>query len=179
MDDPAFEVGHAGPLRDEPLGMPVIALAHPQKTARHVERLAAGAALALDAPALCPAIPVGALHLDGVAEMRAQPVVGDRFAQIVKDLGATGDGRAIPGLEVEAIGEKIAVRSHPRVAMQAPGAAVACHGVDDNETPLGSAAEGVGRSDAGNAGANHQNVDMLDDVRCRYVIAHRCPLFPA
>lgn len=56
--------------------------------------------------------------------------------------------------------------------MQAPGAAVARHGVDDSEVPRGIATEGLGRRDAGNARADNQNVDMLDDVRSRFVVAH-------
>jgi hypothetical protein len=107
---------------------------------------------------------IGALHLDALAEVRGQSVVDDGLTKVIEDLGATGDGRATPRPEVEAIGKKIAVRPHPWIAMQAPGAAVVCHGVDNKETPLGSAAEGGGGSDGGNAAANHQNVDMPDGI---------------
>lgn len=39
---------------------------------------------------------VGALHLDALAEVRGQSVIGDGLTKAIEDLGATGDGRATP-----------------------------------------------------------------------------------
>ena len=90
-------------------------------------------------------------------------VLVDHLAEVLEDLLGAGDGRAEPRLEPVAEGEQVAVGADARVAVRPPRAAEAVEGIEEQEGGARALLLQVdGASDAGDAGAHDEDVDVLD-----------------
>ena len=149
VHDAALEALHARPLRRVALGMAVVALAHPQELRGEAHRLqrwpSCALRLGLDQPAALRARPLRRADGMAVADVRRQTVVVDHLAQVLQDLLRGGDGLAHPGLEAVAEGEQVAVGADARVAVRAPGAAVAGLRLQDQRSACPGIAAAGGR----------------------------------
>jgi hypothetical protein len=98
-----------------------------------------------------------------VADVPGQVVLLDDLVEVVQDLAAGGDGRPAPRLVPVAVGEQVAVRARPGVAVRPPGAAAGVLRLEDHEAALGELrTQPVRGTDAGHAGTDDQDVDVLD-----------------
>ena len=86
------------------------------------------------------------------------------LAQVGQDLVRRRDGVLVaPRLELVAEGVQIGIRSNPRIAEQIPRTAGCTARLEDGVGPVGVILLQVVRgTDAGDAGADDQDVDMLD-----------------
>ena len=71
-----------------------------------------------------------------VADVRPKLFVLDGRCKVVQDLLARGNGLALPGLEVIAKREEVAVRACARVFVNQPGAPGGLHGIHDEKAQL-------------------------------------------
>jgi hypothetical protein len=96
-----------------------------------------------------------------VADVLVEAVLVDDLVEVGEDLLARRDRRAAPRLEPVTVGEQVTVRAHPRVPVGPPGSAPVVLGVQDEESSVGELVSQVVRgTDAGNAGADDEDVDM-------------------
>ena len=86
MDDPALEAFHARPFGCVALGVPVVALAHPEEVRREPNVLAGVGARGLDRPALLRARPARRGNPVAVADVPAEVVLLDDLAHVGQDL---------------------------------------------------------------------------------------------
>ena len=184
VDDPAAEPVHPRPLGRVALRVPVVALAHPEEAGREAHRLAGVRPDGLDGPEALRARPARRGDLVPVADVPAEVVLLDDLAHVLEDLGGGRDRRAGPGLEAVAEGVEVAVRPDARVAVGEPGAAEAVLDLEDDEAGPGALLrEVVGPTDAGDARADDQHVDVLGLPRRgpgkRRCLGHRSRPFPA
>ena len=162
MHDAALEGLHPRPFRGVAFRMPVIALAHPQEIRREGQRFAAVGLDRLDGPQICPARPARRGDLVAVADMRLKPVFGDHLAHIAANFGGGRDRRRGPGLEAIAEGVQVAVGADAGIAVGQPGAAKAFLGFEHDKTCTGQLrGQVIGAADAGDAGADDQDIEML------------------
>ncbi len=170
VDDGAGEVVEAGDLGGEPALVVVVARAAPQHVAGHRGRgrLPAGDVGALDGdrPAGGARVPVGGRHPPGVADQPVDVVLRGDGAQVVEDRGAVGQRPvAAPRAPREAEGEHVGVRADAGVAEQVPGAAGALPRLQHGHRAGGVLdREPAGGADAGEAGTDDQDVDVLGGV---------------
>ena len=123
VDDRPPEFVHTLPLGCIALLVAVVALAHPQEAGGEVRDVATVSALRLNNPVLVFAGPGGAQYLVLIANVLVDVVVLDSLSQVVQDRVGRGDRFARPGLEAIAEGVQVAVRTHARVTVLAPGTA--------------------------------------------------------
>ena len=98
-----------------------------------------------------------------VADMPVESVLGDDLAHIGEDFRGGRDRRRSPRLETIAEGVKVAVGADAGKTMRQPGAAKALLGFKDDKAgarELGG--EVIGAADAGDTGADDQDVEMFD-----------------
>ena len=173
MDDPALVAVHAGPVGGVALVVLVIALAHPQETGAELEHLAGVAATHGEPPLALGAGPGCRDDLMPVADVSAELVLLDHLAHVAQDFLGGGDRCAGPGLETVAEGVELAVRAYAGVAVRDPGAAEAVLGFQHQVAGAGALGlEVVGSADAGDAGADDDDVKELRAVHLR--IVRRC-----
>jgi hypothetical protein len=97
-----------------------------------------------------------------VADMRLKPVFGDDLAHIGANFRGGRDRCAGPWLEAVAEGVKIAVGADAGIAVGQPGAAKALLGFEHDEAGAGKLhRQVIGAADAGDAGADDQDIEML------------------
>jgi hypothetical protein len=162
VQDLAFEIGHAGPIRRVSFGVFVIALAHVKEISGEAAGLPRAGADGLHGPKIIIAGPMGGHDFMAVANMPGEVVFGDHVVQVFHDFGAGGDGRADPWLETVAEGKKIAIRTNAGITMGEPGASEALLGFQDGEAGAGTLRrQVVGAADARNAGADNEHVHMF------------------
>ncbi len=162
MDDLALEVIHARPFRRVPLGVAVVALAHPEEAGREVLRLAGIRAGRLDRPAVLCARPLRRGDPVVVADVPLKAVLLDHLAHVLEDLFGGGDGCARPRLEAVAEGIEVAIGADAGVAVHPPGPAEAIEAFEDDEAgarALGG--EVVGATDPGDARANDEDIEVF------------------
>lgn len=161
--------------------MAVITLAHPQEVGGIVGNLAAVQAPRLDQPQLFRAAPGGTQDLVLVANVPVDAVVFNGFLQVVEDGVGLGNGLARPGLEAVAEGVQIAVGTHPRVGVLAPGTAEGRLVFQQHKGLAGAFfPQVVGGADTGNTGADDQYVKMLTAGGVQVVyLGHGCYLASA
>ncbi len=127
-------------------------------------------ALDIDNPARVVAGPRRAQHLVVEAHLVVDAVFGCGLTQIGQDFVGGGDGVVVaPRLELVTEGVQIGVRADAGVAEQIPGAAGGAAGLQDGVGLVRVLfLQVVGGTDAGNAGADDEYIDMLDaaDDRC-------------
>ena len=166
MDDPALEGLHPRPLGRVALRVAVIALAHPEEVRGEADRLAGVRPRALERPEILLARPAGRGDPVPVADVRAEVVLVDDLAHVGEDLRGRRDRRAGPGLEAIAEGVEVAVGADARIAMGDPRAAEAFLRLEDDEARAGALlGEVIGATDAGNSGADDQDVEVLGLLR--------------
>ena len=97
--------------------------------------------------------------------MTGEVVVLDHLAHVGQDLLGRGDRLACPRLEAIAEGIEVAVGANPRIAMGEPRAAEALLRLQhDKARARALLTEMVGAAHTGNAGADDQDVEMLDGL---------------
>jgi len=95
-----------------------------------------------------------------------ESVLLDHLAHVLEDLGAGGDRRSDPGLEAIAKGVEVAVGADAWVFVGVPGAAEVRLVLQDREAEVRRLlGQVVGRADARDAGADDEDVEVLDRVR--------------
>ena len=162
MDDLALEALHARPFRRVADRMAIVALAHPQEVGREAERLAGIGPHGVDRPEIVLARPGRGFDAVAVADVARDVVFLDHLAHVGLDLVRGGDRLAPPGLETIAEGVEIAVGADARILVGQPGAAEALLRLQDDEAAVRHLrGEVVGATDARNAGAADQDVEML------------------
>ena len=162
MNDAAFVVGHARPLRRVALAVAIIALAHPQEARSDPEGVAGVGAHALDRPSLVLPRPRGAVDAVAVADMAREVVLLDHLAHVGQDFLRRRDRLAGPRLEAIAEGVEVAVRADAGIAMGEPGAAEALLRLQHHEAGARElVGQVIGATDARDAGADDQHVDMV------------------
>src|SRR3954469_16987001 len=98
--------------------------------------------------------------------MTAKIVLRDDLAHIGEDLVGGRDRRPDRWLEAVAKGVKIAVGTDAGITMRAPGAAKTLLAFQNHEALVWQVlVELIGAADAGNAGADDQDIEMLDGLR--------------
>src|SRR6187431_600828 len=165
MHQAAFEALHAKPLGRVALGVAVVALAHPQEARGelHPFRLPVGThADDLELPTAGFGGPSVGLNRVPVANVLSQRILDNHVLHISQDLGAGGDRWAHPWLESVAEGEQVAVRTDAGEAMRTPRATETVLRLQHDER-LGRTLmlQVPGRSDAGDAGADDDNIEVF------------------
>ena len=109
-------------------------------------------------------------------DLLVDAVLGFGLAQVGQDLVGAGDGVLVaPGLELVAEGVQVGVGANPRVTEQIPGAAGGGARLQDGVRPAWLfLLQGVGSTDARDAGADDQHVDVLDMVAVEAVAIIDC-----
>ena len=125
--------------------------------------LAAGLMAGGDRPGGALPIPVGACDLALETDMRGHAIFLGGFLHIALDRGAVGQDLGLaPGPELVAKGRHVRIRADARIAEQIPGAA---DGLAPLQHRVGLALElagdVAGSADAGQAGANNQNIKIM------------------
>ncbi len=172
VDDPALEALAAGELRRVALVVAVIASAAVEEVAGQLDRLAAGA-LGDHGPARLPAAPLGAHHPVAEADVLLDAVLARGLVDVVADLAAVGDRVGVfPGAERVAEREHVGVGADAGVAEEVPGAADRRAGLEDRVALARTVAPQVaGGADAGEAGADDQDIDVVGGNLCS--LGHR------
>ncbi len=117
---------------------------------------------------ICRARPARPLDPVPVADVPCQIVLGDHFAHIGLDFLRCRDRRADPRLEAIAEGVEVAVGADAGITMGQPGAAEILLALQDDKTRARQLRRQViGAADAGNAGADDQDIEMLGGFRDR------------
>ncbi len=162
VHDTAFELFCIRPFGREAFGMPIVALAHPEEVRGKSCRLAGVGPHRVDGPEIAIARPARGLNPVPVADMLAEIVLGDDLAHVGEDFGCGRDRRADPRLEAVAEGMEIAVGADAGIAMREPGAAEALLALQDDEARIRKLlCQLIGTADAGDAGADDENVEMF------------------
>src|ERR1700760_3095577 len=105
-----------------------------------------------------------------VADVTAEIVLRDHLAYVGQDLFGCGDRRPDPWLEAVGEGVQVAVGADAGIAVRTPGAAKALLAFQDDEALAREIpAELIGAADAGDTGADDQDIDMRDALRSRIV----------
>jgi hypothetical protein len=163
VHDLPAEVVHALPAGLEGLVVVVVALAHPEEVGGEAELLAGVLAGHLDGVALLLGRPARGGDAVPVADVLGQVVLLDDLVEVGEDLVGGGDRGPAPRLEPVAEGEQVAVGPGARVAVGPPRAAAGVERVQQQEAAARLLLlEVVGRADAGDAGPDDQDVDVLD-----------------
>ena len=166
MHDLALESLHAVPVRRVALGMPVVALAHPQEVRGETHRLSGVAAHRHDRPEVVLAGPACRGDLVAIADVAAEIVLLDHLAHVAHDLGGRRDRSAAPWLEAIAEGVQVAVGTDARIAMGEPRAAEArLRFQDDEPRPGALLRQVVGTPDTGDTCPDDQDVEVLGFCR--------------
>ena len=154
----AFEIGGVARF------IAVIAGAHQQVLTAQLERLGLIAALYLQRPGGAFTAPVGLEYLVLEADVLLDAVFLGRFCDIAADRRAVSDRQRVgPGFEVVAKGEHVRVGTDARVTEQIPGTAQRFSAFEDGEALAGAMLHQViGRTDAGQAGTNDQDIQVFD-----------------
>jgi hypothetical protein len=162
VHDRTLEVRHARPLGGVALGVPVVALAHPQEAGGEGRRLARLLDQRLDGPEVLLARPRRPLDQVSVADVRGQIVLRDHLAHVLEDLRGGGDRRSDPRLEAVAEGVEIAVGTDARILVCEPGAAKALQRLQhDKACSRSLVLEVIGAADAGYARADDQDIEVF------------------
>ena len=116
-----------------------------------------------------------------VPDMRRDPVLVDDLAHVFQDFVRRCDRRAGPRLEAVAESVEVAVRPDAGKAVGPPRAAEGFLGLEHDKARTGTLLRQViGRADAGDAGADDHDIEMLGLRRwlCRQigVLRHQCAL---
>ena len=165
VNDTALESFHPLPLRSVALGMPVVALAHPQEVRGESRGLAGICSNRLDGPLIGFARPTRRINLVMVTDMLLKLILGDHLAHIGADFLGGCYRSAGPGLEAVTEGVKIAIRANAGIAVGQPGAAETLLRLEDDESRARELSLQVkGAADAGNARADDENLEMLDGL---------------
>ena len=168
MDDAALELVHVGPLRGIALGMAIIALAHPEEIRGEGHGLAAVDPDRFDGPQIGRARPARPLDPVPVADVPSEIVLGDDLAHVGFDFLRGRDRRPDPWLEAVAEGVEIAVGTDARIFVGEPGAAETLLALQDDKALVRKLlCKLIGAADAGNAGADDQDVEMFSRLRGR------------
>ncbi len=115
-----------------------------------------------DGPTTIVGRPARRLDAGVVANVRREVVLLDHLAHVMEDLVARSDRRLAPRLELVAEGEQVAVGAHARVAVRPPRPAETVERLDDQEGLVGLlVSEMAGTADAGDAGADDEDVEVL------------------
>ncbi len=184
MDDPALEIFAAQKFRRIAFLVSVIARAHEQEIAGEADGL--GCALARGAfgfhgPARVTRRPRRALDLVMKADVLVDAVLGGGLADVVQNPRPVRDRlRLGPRLERIAEREHVAVGADAGIAEQVPGAADAVAALEDDKA-LGGAfvLQMIARADAGEPGADDQDVEMFGWHFCLHVCLQRASTMPA
>ena len=162
MDDLALEILGAGPLRREPVLVPVVALTHPQEVRGEPDVLAGIGPDPLDRPALGLARPRRPQYLMLVADAPLEPVLGDHLAHVTPDFLGRRDRRASPGLEAIAERVEVAIRPDPGIFMGIPCSAIALLRLQHQEPcPRHGVLQVISGTDARYPGPDDQDIDVL------------------
>src|ERR1700722_3090660 len=106
-----------------------------------------------------------------VTDVPCEIVFGDDIAHVGLDFIGGRDRRPDPWLEAVAEGVEIAVGADAGIAVRQPGAAKTLLGFQDHEARARKLRhQAMGAADAGNAGADDQDIEMLGRLgrgRCR------------
>ena len=97
------------------------------------------------------------------SDLLPDPELVDRFVQVVEDRRTVGDRlRVAPRLELEAQRVHVAVGADTGIAEKVPGAAECRPTLEDRELAVGAhGLQVVGRRNAGDAGADDDDVEVL------------------
>src|SRR5215218_4332113 len=161
MDDLPLEALGAGELRREALVVAVVAGAAVEEVAGQLDRLAP--VLGANGPQRLRTRPLGRDDPVAEADFVLDPVLARRLADVVADLLAGGD-RVFVAPRLERVPERVhvRVRADAGIAEEVPGAADRLAGLEDRVAPTGAVPPQVGAgADAGEAGADDQDVDVL------------------
>src|SRR5271165_5384821 len=162
VNDPALELLHPRPFRRIALRMAIVTLAHPEEIRRETDRLAGVAADALDGPKIVAARPMRRIDLVPIADVPAEVVILDDFAEIGEDLGTRRDRRADPWLETIAEGVEVAIRPNTRIPVGHPRAAEALLSVEYHEACARALlGEVIAAADPGDPGPDDDDIEML------------------
>ncbi len=162
MHDRALELRHILPLGRIALGVPVIALAHPEEIGGEAKLLAGVGADRVDGPEIALARPFCGMDRVLVADAAAEVIFRDDLAHVFQDLRGGRDRRRGPRLETVPERVKVAVGADAGIAMGRPGAAIGLLGFQHDEAGARALrGQMVGGADAGDAGAHHQNVEVF------------------
>ena len=161
VHDRALEAVGARELRRVRLVVVVVAGAAPQEARR--ERGRRSVVVDLDGPARGLGVPARAGDPVPVADQLVDAVLLGDGAQVVEDRRPVGQ-RAVagPGPPAEAEREHVGVRADAGVPEQVPGAAAGLARLEHRDALGGQVlAQLAGRADAGQPGADDQDVDVL------------------
>ena len=181
VDNAASEAVGAGELGRVALGVAVVAAAHQQEAAGEADGIARVGPLRFDRPARLGRGPGRAPDAVAEADAAVDAVLGRRLAHVFQDGRAVGD-RLGPAPRLEGIAERVhvGIRADAGVAEQVPGAADQVAGLQDGVAqPRAARLEMAVRADAGQPGANHQDVEVRRrggrgfQARTRWHIRHR------
>ena len=179
MHDLAGEVGRAGKLRRVAFLVFVIARAHEQEIAGEAHdfgRALAHRALGLHRPARLRRRPRRAFDAMVEADVLVDAVVDSGLAHVVQNPRSVGD-RLRLGPRFERIAERIhvGVGADAGIAKQIPGAADAITPLED-DVALARAflLQVIARADAGQAGADDEDVEMFCRIGHGDLPAFRC-----
>ena len=101
-----------------------------------------------------------------VADVPREIVLVDHLAHVGEDFVRGRDRRADPRLEAVAEGVEVAVGADARIAVGQPGAAEALLALEHDKARVRELlGQVIGAADAGDAGADDQDVEMLDSLR--------------
>ena len=167
VDQQALVGVHVRPLGRVALVELVVALAHPQEVAGELEPLAAGRVGGRDRPLPVGLAPVRGVDVVRVADVLVEVVLVDHLAHVLQDLVGGGDGCAGPRLEAVPERVQVGVAADARVLVEEPGATEALHPLEDDERLLRALLlQVVGGADAGDAGADDDDVEVLGAHGC-------------
>ena len=167
MHDLAPIVVHARPVGCVALLVAVVALAHPQEVGGERHRLGdAGRGVGagrVHGPEVVVARPLRRRDRMVVADVATEVVLLDDLAHVGEDLVGGGDRRADPRLEPVAERVQVAVGADAGVLVRQPRAAEALELLEDDERLLRVLVlQVVSGTDAGDAGPDDQDVEVLD-----------------
>lgn len=143
----------------------VVAARAEQPRAGEPAGLAAG--LDLDGPVAVLARPRRAADRVAVADQPVDAALAGGLAQVLQDVRSVGDGlAAVPGAEAVGEGREVGVGPDAGVAEQAPRAAELVARLQQREAALRVLlAQVVRDADAGQAGADDEDVEVLEGLR--------------
>ncbi len=172
MDDRPGEAFPASELRRVALPVAVVPGTHVEEPAGHGdEALGSGHGVGVcgrHRPSGVGAGPFGGRDPVSEADVAGQVVLGDRLPQVVQDDRSVGDRLLLlPRLEAEAQGVHVAVGPYARIPEQVPRAADVRPALQDGEgRARAPVLEVDGAADAGDPGADDQDVDVFPRCPC-------------
>ena len=164
VNEGAGETLAAGEVRRVAGLVTVVAGAQHQHAAAQLHRLGLLAALHLQGPQGLGTIPLGAQHPVAVADKAVDAMLAGGVLDVAADRRAVGDGLWIgPGTEAVAEGVHVRVGADAGVAEQVPGATQGGAPLENGQALVRALApEVAGGADAGQAGANDQDIQVFD-----------------